>query len=89
MGLIKLQLMMKNIRRFLGINFFNGHWKTCRDYCSSSLELPDTFIYSSISQDQFGWLLTQLHLNDNSVQPKKRKSAYDKVYKIRPLLNKV
>ncbi|XP_008181107.1 piggyBac transposable element-derived protein 4-like [Acyrthosiphon pisum] len=37
--------------------------------------------------NRFSWLLSHLHLNDNSVIPKKGDANYDKLYKVRPFLN--
>ncbi|CAI6356801.1 unnamed protein product [Macrosiphum euphorbiae] len=39
--------------------------------------------------NRFSWLLSHLHLNDNSVIPKKGDANYDKLYKVRPFLNLV
>jgi len=35
----------------------------------------------------FSWLLSHLHLNDNSVIPKKSEVNFDKLYKVKPYLN--
>lgn len=40
-----------------------------------------------MSGDGFSWLLGHVHLNDNCLQPKKGEDGYDKLYKIRPLVN--
>lgn len=37
--------------------------------------------------NRFGWILSHLHFNDNSLQPKRGETNYDKLYKIMPLLN--
>jgi len=37
--------------------------------------------------NRFGWILSHLHFNDNSLKPKRGEIDYDKLYKIRPLLN--
>ena len=59
-----------------------------RDYWSSRTEMRDKYISSAMSRDRFFWLLTNLHLNNNAMQPKKDIN-YDKlsIYKIRPLLD--
>lgn len=58
-----------------------------KDDWSSMFELRDPYISSSISRDRFSWLLSNFHLNNNVLQPKKGEEGYDKLYKIRPLLN--
>lgn len=37
--------------------------------------------------NRFGWILSHLHFNDNSLQPKRGEIGYDKLYKIIPFLN--
>ncbi|KAJ8949423.1 hypothetical protein NQ318_007523, partial [Aromia moschata] len=71
------------IKCFLGINLLMGVKKlpSYRDFWSSNFALRDQFISSCMSRDRFGWLLTHLHLNDNSVEPKKDDANYDKLYK--------
>ncbi|GLV38090.1 hypothetical protein CBL_10057 [Carabus blaptoides fortunei] len=44
-----------------------------RDYWSAKLQMRDPFILSSMSRDWFCWLLFNMHVNENSVQPKKAK----------------
>ena len=39
-----------------------------------------------MSVNRFGWLLSHMDLNDNSVQPKSESHDYDKLYKVRPLI---
>lgn len=60
-----------------------------RDYWSSSLELRDSYIASTMSVNRFGWLLSNLHINDNSKMPTRDSPNYDKLYKVRPLLEKL
>lgn len=81
----------KEIKSFLGVNMLMSLKKmpSYRDYWSSREELRDYFISSVLSRDRFTWLLSNLHVNDNSVQPKKGEANYDKLYKIRPLLSKL
>lgn len=45
------------------------------------------FISASMSRDRFDWLLRNIHLNDNAVQPKKGEEGFDKLYKLRPLID--
>ncbi|XP_051170470.1 piggyBac transposable element-derived protein 4-like [Leptopilina boulardi] len=78
----------EEILTFLGINILMGVKKlpSYRDYWSLNYQLRDTYISSAMSVNRFGFLLTHLHLNDNSKEPKRGHAAYDKLYKIRPLV---
>lgn len=77
------------IKTFLGIHLIMGIKKlpSLRDYWSSRPELRDMYVSSCMPRDRFIWLLRHLHLNDNSLQPKKNAPNFDKLYKVRPLLN--
>lgn len=77
------------VKTFLGVNMIMSlkRMPSYRDYWSSRMEMRDSYISSAISRDRFSWLLTNLHLNDNAMQPKKDHINYDKLYKIRPLLD--
>ncbi|CAH1954633.1 unnamed protein product [Acanthoscelides obtectus] len=56
------------------------------DYWSSREELRDHYISSAMSRDRFAWHLGNVHLADNSVMPGRDSPNYDKLYKVRPLL---
>lgn len=77
------------IKVFLGLNLLMGlkPIPSYRDYWSSRIELRDDYISTAMSRDRFGWLLSNLHLNNNATEPKKQDDNYDKLYKIRPLLD--
>lgn len=79
------------IKIFFGINLFMAIKKlpSYRDYWSTASDLHDYFIAPLMPMNRFGWLLGHLHLNDNSLQPKKGDPYYDKLYKIRPLLTRL
>lgn len=64
-----------------------GIKKQCsyRDYWSSALDLNDAYISSLMPVNS--WLLSHLHVNDNSAMPKKGDKHYDKLYRIRPFLD--
>ena len=57
------------------------------DYWSSSEELRDPYITSAMSRDRFAWHLANVHLADNSVMPGRDSPNYEKLYKVRPLLD--
>lgn len=63
------------------------HLPSYKDSWSSRYDIPDHFIASVISRNRFSWLLGNVYLNNNLVQPKQGENAYDKLYKLRPLLD--
>lgn len=79
------------IRKFLGLNLLMGIKKlpSYRDYWSSNFAIRDNFISSVLPRDRFVWLLGNIHLNDNILMPKRDQPNYDKLYKLRPLINKL
>lgn len=76
---------------FLGINILMGVKKSpsYRDYWSTNPQLNDPYISSLMSVNRFGFFLGSLHISDNSKEPKKDEAAYDKLYKLRPFLDKL
>lgn len=60
-----------------------------RDYWSAKSKIRDLIISSSISRTRFGWLLGNLHINDNNLQPLHGHLEFGKLYKLRPLLDKL
>lgn len=76
---------------FLGINILMGIKKSpsYRDYWSSNPQLHDSYISSLMTVNRFGFILNHLHLNDNTKEPKKGETGYDKLYKIRPLIDEL
>lgn len=77
------------INAFIGLNLLMGIKKQCsyRDYWSSVPDLHDEYISSIMPLNRFSWILSHLHLNDNSVIPKRGEVNYKKLYKVRPYLN--
>ncbi|XP_043473627.1 piggyBac transposable element-derived protein 4-like [Leptopilina heterotoma] len=57
-----------------------------RDYWSSNPQLHDEYIASLMTVNRFGFLLSHLHVSDNSKEPKKGDPKYDKLYKLRPVI---
>lgn len=78
----------KEMNAFLGINLLMGikRLPSYKDYWSSAPDLHDSYISSIMSVKRFGWLLAHLHLNDNSLMPKRDAPDFDRLYKVRPLL---
>ncbi|XP_018306394.1 piggyBac transposable element-derived protein 4-like [Mycetomoellerius zeteki] len=79
------------ILKFLGLNIFMGVKKlpSYRDFWSRNELLHDTYVSNVMTVIRFGYLLSHFHLNDNSNEPKKGQPGFDKLYKIRPLLDKL
>ncbi|XP_043468234.1 piggyBac transposable element-derived protein 4-like [Leptopilina heterotoma] len=76
---------------FLGIYILMGvkNSPSYRDYWSANPQLNDPYISSLMSVVRFRFFLGCLHITDNSTEPKKGNAAYDKLYKLRPFLDKV
>ena len=74
---------------FLGVNLLMGIKKmpSYRDYWVNEESLNDSFICKQMSSRRFSWILTNLHLNDNSLQPKKGEENFDRLYKLHPFLS--
>lgn len=85
------QTNSSEIKAFLSANILMGikQLPSYRDYWSSRAELRDNFISELLPRDRFIWLLGNLHLNDNSVLPTRESPHYDKLYKLRPVLDKL
>jgi hypothetical protein len=79
------------IKIFLGINVLMGikRLPSIRDYYSSNDEIRDHYISSLMSRNRLMWILGNVHLNDNKKQPKKGEKDFDKLYKVRPFLDKL
>ncbi|XP_060863344.1 piggyBac transposable element-derived protein 4-like [Metopolophium dirhodum] len=77
------------IRVFIGLNMCMSvkRLPSYRDYWSSAPDLHDEYISSMMSVKRFSWLLSHIHFNDNQLLPKRGEANYDKLYKIRPLLD--
>ncbi|KAH1006079.1 hypothetical protein HUJ04_006957 [Dendroctonus ponderosae] len=87
-----LAVMQINRNKIIfGSKFDDGHKKSpsYRDYWSSSPQMRDPFISSAISRNRFPCLLGNIHLNDSSIQPDQNYSHFDKLYKLRPVLDKL
>ncbi|GBP23665.1 PiggyBac transposable element-derived protein 4 [Eumeta japonica] len=74
---------------FIALNLVMGIKKlpSYRDYWSSAPDLHDSYVSKFMSFNRFSCLLNNLHVNDNSVVTNRTDPKYDKLYKIRPLLD--
>ena len=58
-----------------------------RDFWSSNIQLHDSYISAFMPFNRFSFILSHIHLNDNSQEPKKGDENHDKLYKIRPFID--
>ncbi|KFM61575.1 PiggyBac transposable element-derived protein 3, partial [Stegodyphus mimosarum] len=88
-GQTYIPITLEEILCFLSINLYMGLKKlpSYRDYLSISPVLHDDYTTKRKLSKRFSWLLLNLHLNDNSVQPKRGERNFDKLYKVHPLLD--
>lgn len=79
---------LQEVKIFFAINILMGikRQPSYRDFWSTKLELRDAYISKLMPRTRFDWLLGNLHMNDNALQPKHGHPEFDKLYKIRPLL---
>ncbi|KAK2724591.1 hypothetical protein QYM36_001172 [Artemia franciscana] len=75
----------------LAINILMGVQKlqSYRDIWLSHDELRDNYISGLMNISRFSWLLTHAHLNDNLILSQKGSDNYDKLYEIRPVIDKL
>ncbi|XP_035224253.1 piggyBac transposable element-derived protein 4-like [Stegodyphus dumicola] len=58
-----------------------------KDYWANNEALGDESICRYMSCRNFSWILGNLHLNDNVLEPKRNDVNFDRLYKVRPLLD--
>ena len=58
-----------------------------RDYWSTNFQMNDPYVSSIMPVKRFSSLLSNLHLNDNSQKRPRGDPNFDKLYKVRPLLD--
>ena len=79
------------IKSFFSIHMAMGIVKlpALRDYWSTNPLLGTPGIVKGMSRSRFRSILTHLHLHDNSAAPERGTPGFDKLYKIRPLLDRI
>lgn len=77
------------MKTFLAINIAMGIKKLpfYKDYWSANIQLRDNYIASLMPLKKFQWCLSNLHINDNNLEPRRHEQNYDKLYKVRPYLD--
>ncbi|XP_049780398.1 piggyBac transposable element-derived protein 3-like [Schistocerca cancellata] len=80
-----LNLKEHELFAFLGINLFMGYHKlpSWKHYWSACDDLGISIVKRCMSRDRYDFILSNLHLNDNTKIPERNT---DKLYKIRPPL---
>lgn len=73
------------INILIGVKKLPYYW----DFWSTNSQLHDSYISSLMTVNRFGFLLNHIHINDNQKEPKKGDVRYNKLYKVRPLLDKL
>lgn len=88
-GRMFVHLTKIEFKCFVAINLLMGLKKlpSYRDFWSSAPDLHDSFVSKLMTVNRFGWILTNLHINDNELMPKRNSPDFDKLYKIRPFLS--
>ena len=73
-------------RKFIGIILFMSvvHLPRRRDYWSDAIR--QKFVADVMPVNRFEEILSQLHLNDNELECKRDELGYDRLHKVRPLL---
>lgn len=86
---VDLKCGVWEIRRYIGVLLYLGVVKipTMRMAWSNDFKL--TVISDALPRNRFEKIKSFFHINDNSKQPAKGVENYDKLFKIRPLLNKL
>lgn len=83
---LNLNLKPYEVLNFMGINFLMGYHKlpSWKYYwcCAPDLSVP--FVANTMTRNRFDLILTNLHLNDNTLIPNDNK---DKLFKLKPLIN--
>jgi len=79
----------EEIKKFIGMNIMMGikRLPSYRDYWSKNAQLNDSYISSIMNVKRFSFLLSHLHLNDGTKEPKRNDPKYNKLYKVAPYLN--
>lgn len=84
---IEMKCTEVEIRRYIGVLLYLGVLKLPQFKMAWSRDLKLTAISDSLTRSRFEKIKECLHFNDNSKQAKVGDLNYDKLYKIRPLLD--
>ncbi|XP_043064548.1 piggyBac transposable element-derived protein 3-like, partial [Drosophila ficusphila] len=86
---VELKCEVWELRRYIGILLYLGVVKipTTRMAWTNNFKL--SAVSDALPRNRFEKIKSNFHINDNLKQPGKGEDNYDKLYKIRPLLNKL
>ena len=78
-------VIMKDIESFLGITIVMGinNLPSMKHYWNNDNVFHNSFISSTMSRNRFLQIFYNLHLADNSLEPKNESPYYSKIYKIK------
>lgn len=81
----------QELKTFLGLNILMGlkRQPSYRCYWSTAPDLNDLYISKQMTVNRFGWFLTNIHCNDSSLEPKRGSPNFDKLYKLKPVIEKL
>lgn len=81
----------QELRLFIGMQMGMGlvRLPSLQDYWSTNSILGAPGIVKGMGRNRFRAILSHLHLNDNTRMPQRGDEGFDKLYKIRPLLERV
>lgn len=81
----------QELKTFLGLNILMRikRLPSYRDYWSTGPDLNDPFISKQMTVNRFGWFLSNLRCNDSSLEPKRGSPSFDKLYKLRTVIEKL
>ncbi|KAF0758339.1 piggyBac transposable element-derived protein 4-like [Aphis craccivora] len=81
----------QELKTFLGLNILMGlkRQPSYRDYWSTAPDLNDSYISKQMTVNRFGWFLINIHCNDSSLEPKRGSPNFDKLYKLKPVIEKL
>ena len=81
----------EEMKKFIEVNIMMGikRLPSYRDYWSSNSQFNDAYISSSMPVKRYSFLLINLHLNDQTKEPEGGDANFDKLYKIRPFIEKI
>ena len=81
----------EELKSFIGIQLAMGMVRlpSAYDYWSTNPILNAPGMVSGMGRNRFHSILSHLHLNDNSRMPGRDDPEYDKLYKVRPLMEKI
>ncbi|XP_050338956.1 piggyBac transposable element-derived protein 3-like [Bactrocera neohumeralis] len=85
---LELKCEPYEIKRFIGVLLYLGAVKIPQMRMAWAKNFRHTAITESFVRNRFEKIKQYFHINDNSTQPQKGDSNYDKLHKVRPLLDK-